>query len=154
MISHSLRRKCKDFGVPLISCRITKITFLNALLDLIASVNLQSIEVFKQFKLGELKKTSIILQLLNRSVKTPQGLLEDVIVDVKGCYFPIDFLILDMPIKDDFCHQPIILSRPFLTTTKANIDCKNGIINIKLKEKNIPLYVFRNTKFPIEDMDE
>ncbi|CAA6653987.1 unnamed protein product [Spirodela intermedia] len=39
-------------------------------------------------------------------------LAEDVIINVKGCCFPIDFLILDMLIRDDLCHAPIILEHP------------------------------------------
>lgn len=104
--------------------------------------------------MGELKETLVVLQLANRSVKTPQGVLEDVIVDIKGCCFPVDFLILDIPIRDDMCHAPIILGRPFLSTAKANIDYENGIINIKSEDKHIALDVFRSTKFPINEKDE
>ncbi|CAA7403319.1 unnamed protein product [Spirodela intermedia] len=38
--------------------------------------------VFNQFQLGELKETLIVLQLVDSLVKTPQSLLEDVIIDI------------------------------------------------------------------------
>lgn len=40
VISHSLPRKCKDPGAPLISCKIGNVMLFNALLDLGVSVNL------------------------------------------------------------------------------------------------------------------
>ena len=96
VLMNHLPKKLKDPGAPLISCDIGGVTFDKALLDLGTSVNLLPTFIYEQFDLGELKPTSIILQLEDRSVKTPRGLLEDVIVKVHECYFLVDFLILDM----------------------------------------------------------
>ncbi|XP_022865846.1 uncharacterized protein LOC111385660 [Olea europaea var. sylvestris] len=46
--------------------------------------------------LGEPKVTTIILQLANRSLAHPRGIIEDVLVKVDKLIFPADFLILDM----------------------------------------------------------
>ena len=51
-----------------------------ALLDLGASVNLLPYSVYKKQGLGELKPTTITLSLANRSMKIPQGIVEDVLV--------------------------------------------------------------------------
>jgi hypothetical protein len=67
-----------------------------ALLDLGASVNLLPYSVFLQLGLGELKPTSMTLQLANTSVKIPQGIVEDVLIKVDKFYFPVDFIVLDM----------------------------------------------------------
>jgi hypothetical protein len=45
--------------------------------------------------LGELKSTSITLQLANRSVKKPRGIIEDVLIKVDKFYYPVDFIVLD-----------------------------------------------------------
>ncbi|CAA7401947.1 unnamed protein product [Spirodela intermedia] len=66
----------------------------------------------------------LIDKLVDRSIKTPRGLLEDVIMHVIGCRFPVDFLILDIPILDNLSHAPIILGCPFLATAKVCIDCE------------------------------
>ena len=60
------------------------------------SVNLFPYLVYEQLGLGELKSTSIILQLASRSVIVPKGVVEDVLVQVENFYFPCDFIILDM----------------------------------------------------------
>ena len=96
VLLNPLSQKMKDPGAPLISYVIGGITFDRALLDFGASVNLLPTSVYEKFGIGELKPTSVILQLADRSIKTPCGLIEDVIVKINTCYFSIDFLILNM----------------------------------------------------------
>ena len=87
---------------------------LKALLDLGASVNLLPYSVYKQLGLGELKPTSITLQLADRSVKIPRGIVEDVLIKVDKFYFPVDFIVLDtQPVENAHAQIPIIL---FLAT--------------------------------------
>ena len=87
------------------------------MLDLGASVNLLSYSVYEQLGLGELKPTSITLQLADRSVKVPRGVVEDVLVQVDKFYFPVDFIILDThPIAHNGTQILFILGRPFLAT--------------------------------------
>ena len=66
----------------------------------------------------------VILQLADRSVKIPHGMLEDVLVKVDGFYFPIDFHFLDMESSGNPGQIPIILGRPFLATANACINCR------------------------------
>jgi hypothetical protein len=66
-----------------------------ALLDLGPSVNLLPYLVYMELGLEELKPPSITLQLADRSVKVPQGIIEDFLIKVDKFYFPIDFLVLD-----------------------------------------------------------
>jgi hypothetical protein len=54
-----------------------------ALLDLGASVNLLPYSVYVQLGLGKLKPTSMTLQLDDRSMKVPRGIVEDVLIDVQ-----------------------------------------------------------------------
>ncbi|XP_062080181.1 uncharacterized protein LOC133784931 [Humulus lupulus] len=87
--------KYKDPGCPTISCQIGTHEFSQALLDLGASVNLMPFSVYSQLGLGEIKPTSVVLQLADRSIKKPRGIVEDVLVQVDKFYYPVDFLILD-----------------------------------------------------------
>ena len=61
--------KFKDPGSPTISCVIGNQFFDKVLLDLDASVNLLPYSIYMKLGLGELKSTSIILQLVVRSMK-------------------------------------------------------------------------------------
>ncbi|XP_022866955.1 uncharacterized protein LOC111386723 [Olea europaea var. sylvestris] len=73
--------------------------------------------------LGEPKATIVTLQLADRSLTHPRGIIEDVLVKVDKLIFPADFLILDMEEDKDV---PIILGRPFLATARALIDVQQG----------------------------
>ncbi|RVW20382.1 hypothetical protein CK203_114142 [Vitis vinifera] len=103
-----------------------------ALLDLGASVNLLPYSVYKQLGLGELKPTSITLSLADRSVKIPRGIIEDVLVQVDNFYYPVDLLFLIHPIVKETNYVPIILGRPFLATSNAIINCRNGLMQLTL----------------------
>ncbi|GKF65575.1 reverse transcriptase domain-containing protein [Tanacetum coccineum] len=61
-------------------------------------------------------ETDIRLSLASHSYIYPLGIAEDVLVDVAGYVYPVDFVILD--IKEDE-KRPFILGTPFLTTAKA-----------------------------------
>nr|CAN64212.1 hypothetical protein VITISV_031909 [Vitis vinifera] len=125
--------KYKDPGYATILVMIGGTIVKKALLDLGASVNLLPYSVYKQLGLGELKPTSITLSLADRSVKIPRGIIEDVLVQVDNFYYPIDFVVLDTdPIFKETNYVPIILGRPFLATSNAIINCRNGLMQLTL----------------------
>ncbi|CAN6445698.1 unnamed protein product [Victoria cruziana] len=70
------------------------------------------------------------IQLADRSVKAPQGVLEDVLLKIDDFIFPVDFVILDMKGVDVEHQTPIILGRPFLATANTCINCRTGILEI------------------------
>jgi len=76
--------KYKDSRCPTISCTIGVNRIEKALLDLRASVNLLPYSVYLQLGLGELKPTSMTLQLADRSVKIPKGIIKDVLIHGTG----------------------------------------------------------------------
>lgn len=69
---------------------------------------------FQKLGLGELKPIKMTLQLANRSVRHPMGIIEDILIKVDRFIFPVDFLILNL---DDKAKVPWILGRPFLATS-------------------------------------
>ena len=82
ILSHQTAPKYRDLGVPTISCTISDHYIERALLDLGASVNLLPYLVYKKIGLGELKPVTVSLQLADRSIKVPRGIVEDVLVKV------------------------------------------------------------------------
>jgi hypothetical protein len=81
-------------------CKINR-----ALLDLGASVNLLPHSVCLQLGLGELKPTIVTLQLANRLMKRPRGIIEDVLIKVDKFYFPMDFIVIDTEPVHDVVNQ-------------------------------------------------
>ena len=108
-----------------------------------ANVNLLPYLVYKQLGLGELKPTTITLSLADRSIKIPKGIVEDVFVKVDKIYYPIDFVVLDTdPVATGANYVPIILGRPFLATSNAIINCRNGVMQLTFGNMTLELNIF------------
>ena len=109
----------KDPGIFTIPCSIGKYEFKKALCDSRASINLMPLSVVERLSLGELTPTSITLQMADRSMAQPEGILEDVLVKVEKFVFPVDFVVMKM---EEDTQVPLLLGRPFLATGAALID--------------------------------
>ncbi|XP_052198255.1 uncharacterized protein LOC127805537 [Diospyros lotus] len=123
ILQNKLPPKLKDPGSFTIPCTIGSLYFERSLCDLGASINLMPFSIFQKLGLGEAKPTRVSLQLADRSVKHPRGIVEDILVKVDKFIFPADFIILDMAEDRDI---PLILGRPFLATGRALIDVQKG----------------------------
>jgi hypothetical protein len=126
--------KYKDLGYPTISCFIGEHKIERALLDLEASVNLLPYSIFQSLNLGELKPTSITLLLVDRSVKVHRGIVKDVLVQVDKFIYLVDFVVLDTQPVEACNSIPVILGRPFLATSNALINCRNGLMKLHLEK--------------------
>ena len=139
--------KYKDPGCPTISVNIGGTCVEKALLDLGASVNLLPYSVYKQLGLGELKPTSITLSLADRSIKIPKGIVEDVLIQVDKFYYPIDFVVLDTEsVAMGANYVSIILGRPFLATSNAIINFRNGVMQLTFGNMTLELNIFHLSK--------
>ena len=135
--------KYKDPRSPTISVNIGGTCIDKALLDLGASVNLLPYLVYKKLGLGELKPTNITLSLADRSVKIPKGIVEDVLVKVDKFYYSVDFIVLDTePVAEGTNQVPIILGRPFLGTSNAIINSRNGVMQLTFGNMTLELNIF------------
>uniref|UniRef100_A0A2N9GLY0 RNA-directed DNA polymerase n=1 Tax=Fagus sylvatica TaxID=28930 RepID=A0A2N9GLY0_FAGSY len=94
----------------------------------------------------------VVLQLADRSVKRPRGVVEDVLVQIDKFYYPVDFLILD---TESVVHAnskiPIILGRPFLATANALINCRNGLMKLSFGHMTLEVNIFNIGKQLVED---
>ena len=97
--------------------------------------------------MGELKPTSITLSLADRSIKIPKGTIEDVLIQMDKFYYPVDFVVLDTePVAVEANHVPIILRRPFLATSNAIINCRNGVMQLTFGNMTLELNIFHLSK--------
>ncbi|XP_017227876.2 uncharacterized protein LOC108203452 [Daucus carota subsp. sativus] len=145
VIQHNIPPKLKDPGSFSLPCTIGKVGVKRALCDLGASVSLMPHSIYKRLGLGELKKTRISLQLADRTIKYPLGVLEDVLVNVDKFVIPCDFVILEM---NEDVEIPIILGRPFLATAGASIDVKAGKVSLNVGEEKVEFDLDQVMKAP------
>lgn len=91
--------------------------------ELGASINLMSYSIFNDLDLGEVKLTSVTLQLADSPLAYPLGINEDVLVKIGKFIYPIDFVVHDF---DEDTKIVIILSRMFLVTRRVLIGVEKG----------------------------
>lgn len=142
--------KLKDLGSFTIPCSIGNYDFGKALCDLGASINLMPLSVYKKLGLREAKLINITLQLADRSLTCPKGLIEDVLVKVDKFIFPADFIVLDMEEDKEI---PIIFGRPFLATGRTIIDVQKGELTMRVQEDRVTFKVFKEIKLPAKNED-
>ncbi|XP_071727619.1 uncharacterized protein [Rutidosis leptorrhynchoides] len=148
VISGSLTPKLKDLRTPLISVTVGNVNVKKALLDFGASINILPSSFVDWYELGTLKRTDIIIQLTDRSMRTPRGMLENVIVKVEDFYYPVDFIVMDTETTFRDIQPTIILGRPFLATIDSLINCRTGVIDISFGNKRSRINIFNSLHTP------
>ncbi|XP_068644651.1 uncharacterized protein [Aristolochia californica] len=145
ILQKKLPKKLKDPGSFTLPCTIGNSFFDKVLCDLGASINLMPLSVCRKLGLGEMKQTTISLQLGDRFIKYPRGIIEDVLVKVDKFIFPADFVVLDMEEDEEV---PLILGRPFLATGRALIDVQKGELTLRVNKEEVLFNIDQTMKFP------
>ncbi|XP_038697981.1 uncharacterized protein LOC119995539 [Tripterygium wilfordii] len=151
VLQRKLPLKLKDHGSFTIPCTIGEKRFEKALLDLGASINLMPFSVYEALDLGELQETSVAIQLADRSLRRPRGLLEDVLVRVNELIFPADFFVLEMEEAVMPVSLPLILGRPFMRTARTKIDVYEGTLSMEIQGEKIGFRIFEAMRYPCDD---
>ncbi|XP_070040862.1 uncharacterized protein [Nicotiana tomentosiformis] len=137
-IVHSMARKLEDHDAFIIPCTIGSANFAKALCDLGAIINLMPYSVFKSLGNGKPSPTSMRFQMVDRIMKRPLGVIEDVLVRVDKFILPADFVILDYEVGYEV---PIILGRPSLSTGKALFDVEDGELTSRVGDEQVVFHV-------------
>ena len=145
IIQNKMPPKLKDPGSFSIPCVIGNYVIDKALCDLGASVSLMPLSICERLNLGELKPTRMSLQLADRSIKYPVGILEDVPLRIGQLYIPTDFVVMDITEDSSI---PILLGRPFLATAGAIIDVKKGKLTFEVGDEKIEFILSKFMKNP------
>ena len=102
-----------------------------------------------------MKPTTITLSLADRSIKILKGTVEDVLIQVDKLYYSVDFVFLDTePVAMGANYAPIILGRPFLATSNAIINFRNGVMQLAFGNMTLDLNIFHLSKKNMHRMEE
>ncbi|GJW28733.1 MAK10-like protein [Tanacetum coccineum] len=149
--NHSLKKnitKKEDIGGNFeIPCNIGGLKHMNVLIDQGFDVNVMPLSTYKKLTDERPVETDIRLSLASHLYIYRLGIAEDVLVDVVGYVYPVDFLILD--IKEDE-KRPFILGTPFLTITKSVIKFDKGTINLKFGKSKTSFHKIPKSLYKIE----
>ncbi|XP_031260625.1 uncharacterized protein LOC116118803 [Pistacia vera] len=147
LLQKKLPLKLRDPGSFNIPCTIGSFYFDKALCDLGACINLIPFSIFRKLDLGEVKSTTIHLQLADKSITYPRGMIEDVLKRVDKFVFRADFVVLDM---EEVWNIPLILGRPLLATSRTLIDVHQGKLILRVEDEQVEFNVFNMVKYPFE----
>ncbi|XP_016168703.1 glutamic acid-rich protein-like [Arachis ipaensis] len=107
----------------------------------------KALEQMPLLSIEEVKPTRMSLQLADRSLILPTGVVENLLVKVGEFIFPTDLVILD---KEEEGHNSIILGRPFLATARAIIDAEKGEMTLRVHDEKMIINVFKAMQYPHE----
>ena len=123
VIQNSLPKKMQDPGSFTIPWEIGHADIGKTLCDFGDSINLMPLSVTKRLSLGELTPIAMTLQMADRTLAHPKGIIEDVLIKVGKFIFSMDFVVIDI---EEEKQVPLLLGRPFLAIEAALINVKKG----------------------------
>nr|GEW82422.1 hypothetical protein [Tanacetum cinerariifolium] len=132
--------KEKDPGSFTLPFFINDNCFEKSLADLGASVSIMPYSTYVNLRLGTLTKTYMTIELADRSIKHPKGIIENVLVKIRKFTFPVDSVVVDILEDKDV---PLILGRPFLSTAHAKINVFKCKISLRVGNEKM---VFESIK--------
>ncbi|XP_075489613.1 uncharacterized protein LOC142528445 [Primulina tabacum] len=129
-------QKLQDPGEFVVPCEIGGQLVEKAICDSGASVNIMPSFLYEKLGLSRIKPTGLSLQMADKSVRTPLGIVEDVELKIDKIRLLADFVVLDMGKSQNV---RAILGRPFLATAGAVIDLRQGKLTMAVDGQNIEL---------------
>nr|XP_016503284.1 PREDICTED: uncharacterized protein LOC107821360 [Nicotiana tabacum] len=140
-----VKEKKEEPGAFTILCTTGTHDFARALYDNGASINLMPLTIYKQEGLGMPRPTSMILQMANRSIKRPMGIVDDVHLKVGKFHLPADFVILDCVVDKEIL---TIFGRPFLVTGRALMASEWNEIKFRVNDEEVTFQASKGMELP------
>ncbi|GJV68720.1 ribonuclease H-like domain-containing protein [Tanacetum coccineum] len=117
----SLPKKEKYPGSFTLPCYINNICFEKALADLGASASVMPLSTYLNLGLGDLAHTKLTVELVDRTVKHPKGIAENILVGI---------VVEDMDPYPDEGMRDVIVGEPFCKASCVEDKMFDGIITI------------------------
>ncbi|XP_057723785.1 uncharacterized protein LOC130939714 [Arachis stenosperma] len=150
LIQKGLPPKLEDPGSFLLPCTIGELTITKAMCDLGASINLIPSSLVKKLHIEEVKPVQMSLELVDKSMVHPRGVVENLLVKVDSFIYPADFVVLE---SDEDDGDSVILGRPFLATARAIIDIEKGKLTLRMHDQSVTLKVLPEAQFSEKKKD-
>nr|XP_016463268.1 PREDICTED: uncharacterized protein LOC107786323 [Nicotiana tabacum] len=121
IFQNKLPQKCGDPESSIIPCSLGSTKIKTSLCDPGDSINHMPFSIFRKLEgeIREIRSIPVSLQLVDQTTIILEGIVEDVLVRVDKCLFPVDFIVVKM---EENREVPLILGRPFLATSRAILD--------------------------------
>ncbi|XP_058756412.1 uncharacterized protein LOC131629645 [Vicia villosa] len=101
----------------------------NGLIDLGSSINLIPLSIVKRLGNIVMKPTRMTLQLADKTITSPYGAAQDILVKVDKFFFPVDFVVVDM--EED----------------------REGLMKVRVQDEEVKFNLFEAKKHPKNKKD-
>ena len=136
--------KYNDPGNTMVTIEINGVYFPNTLIDLGAAINFIMVETMKTLQLNHLIPTQTLLELADKSVISPIGSLDDVMVTLASWEYHVFFLVIHP--KSSKPRHPVVLGKPWLATVDVFISCQSEEMTISNGTQSQKLILFPPTQ--------
>ena len=75
------------------------------------------------------------------------------LVEFDNFIYHVNFIVLNTQLVEACNSIPVTLGRPFLTTSNAFINCRNGVMKLSFRNMTLEMNVFNICKQPEYDHD-
>lgn len=100
--------------------------------------------IYEKLGLPTSQPPKMMLAFADKSIKHPKGVIEDVLIKIEHCYFPIDFTVLETDPSSTYNKNvPLILEKPFLRTSKCQLDFDMGLASFLFGNLTMNIHVFQ-----------
>jgi len=123
------------------------VDFPEALCDFGPSVNIIPRVLYEKFFTHPLRETTMYLQLADRTLSFPKGILKNLYARVGTLYAPTDFVVIETSTDE---RAPIILGRTFMNTSGAIIYASAAKISFYIKGRK-ETFSFKNKTTQISE---
>ncbi|XP_075494745.1 uncharacterized protein LOC142532309 [Primulina tabacum] len=107
-----------------------------------ASINIMPRSLYEKLGLSKMRSTELSVQLADKSVKVPLGIVDDVELKIDKLEVLAEFLVLDMENSQDV---HVILGRPLLAAVGAMIDVKRGKLTMEVESQLVEIRVSKKS---------
>ncbi|XP_070015420.1 uncharacterized protein [Nicotiana sylvestris] len=141
ILQNKLPQKCGDPGSFTIPCSLGTLNFDKSLCDYGASINIMPLSIYRKLEneIREIRSALISLQLADQKKIVPEGIVEDILVQVDKFVFPVDFIVVNMEENKEI---PLIPGRPFLASGRAILDIHERKLMLRVGEETVTFEIY------------
>ena len=106
------------------------------LIDFGSSCNIMPLSIYKKIGSPKLQASKAYVRMNDGTQSMAMGELKDYLVRLGELIVPVDFVVLDVD-QDDEEEPYLQLGRPFMETTKMEINMRDGILKMTVMGKTL-----------------
>ncbi|XP_073033846.1 uncharacterized protein [Primulina eburnea] len=141
----NLPQKLLDPSEFIMPCEIWGHLVEKAICDSGASINIMPSSLYEKLGLSMMRPTGLSLQMPDKSIRTPLGIVEDVELRIDKFKVLAEFVVLDM---ENSQNVHVILGQPLLAAVGAIIDVKRGKLTMEVEGQMVEIKESKSSNDP------